>query len=108
MLLNCYSTLTYIAFFVSFYFARRQQLLANFQMLMYFRAFVPLSIMSSSGILVALFCPRFIVAHSFCVAFLSIRGQSLCSERALFRAKVFPLLPRGHGPEISPAKTATD
>ena len=72
MLLDCCSTLTEkmvpLAFFLSFYFACRKQLIVNFQILVYFHAFVPHSIVSSSGILVVLpasfNCCSFIL-HSF-------------------------------------------
>ena len=42
---------------MSVYFACRQQLIVNFQISMYFQAFVSLSILSSSGIFVVLPAP---------------------------------------------------
>ena len=87
MLLDCCSTFTYTnrpsCLFCVFSFACWQQLITNFQILMYFHALMPLSITSSSGILVALPAPL-IVALSSYIAFSTIWGQSLCPKTDVF------------------------
>ena len=68
---------------MSFYFACRQLLIVNFQILMHFHAFVPLSSMPSSGILAVLPAPRnccSFILHSFLI----YNGLSLCSEKGVF------------------------
>ena len=72
-----------LAFFVSFYSACSQQLIANFQILLYFHAFVPLSIMSSSGILVVL--PASLHCYSFILCtFLIYKGPIFMLKKGRF------------------------
>ena len=103
-------------------FACRQQPIENFQIPMYFHVFVPLSIMSSSGILVVL--PASLHFCSFILYSFFIYKGPIFSKRVfsygkkgavkkifwgLYRLIPFPSLSLGPWPpEISPARTATD
>ena len=75
-LLDFGSTLTYTN-------RRRQQLIGNFEILMYFTAFVPL-LSSNNRICISPYSRKIAFNRSFYIAFSSIRGQSLCSEKASF------------------------
>ena len=108
---------------MSFYSACSQQLIANFQILMYFHAFVPLSIMSSSGILVVL--PASLHCCSLILyTFLIYKGPIFMLKKGVFLGKngvvknIFrgvapgprsPIsCPGSMAPEIFPARTATE
>ena len=117
MLLDC-CTLTHIVFLVLFYFACRQQLVAKFHISMYFHAFVPLSITSSSGILVVLPAPLYCCSFTPCTfsifilkkgAFLGHKGRGRKNFHGASHPRP-PFLSLTQGPwvpETFPTRTTT-